>query len=57
MSIFLNIACLGAGNHAIKNTLPILSNLKNFKLVGIYKRNFKNDFKKYKKFNLIFENL
>ena len=51
MSIFLNIACLGAGNHAFKNTLPILSNLKNFKLVGIYKRNFKNDFKKYKKFN------
>jgi dTDP-3,4-didehydro-2,6-dideoxy-alpha-D-glucose 3-reductase len=39
---YLNIACLGAGKHAFKNTIPSLLDLSLFKLVGIYKRNIKN---------------
>ena len=47
----LNIACLGPGNHAFKNTLPTLQNLKNFKLLGIYVRDLKKNFDKIKKFD------
>lgn len=43
-NIVLNIACLGAGNHAFKNTLPVLKNHKKFKLVGVYLRNIKKNF-------------
>ena len=49
-SLSLNIACLGAGSHAIRNTLPVLSNIDNFKLVGIYKRDFQSDLENLKKF-------
>ena len=48
--VCLNIACLGAGNHAFKNTLPALLKIKNFKLVGIYVRNLKKNLNKIKEF-------
>ena len=41
----INIACLGAGKHALKNTIPAIKSLGNFKLVAIYKRNIKKDLK------------
>ena len=49
--VCLNIVCLGAGNHAFRNTLPVLLTLKNFKLVGIYVRKLKKNLDNLKKFN------
>jgi dTDP-3,4-didehydro-2,6-dideoxy-alpha-D-glucose 3-reductase len=49
--VCLNIACLGAGNHAFKNTLPALLTLKEFKLVGIYKRKLQKNLDNLKQFS------
>ena len=35
----MNIGCLGAGNHALKNILPAINELKILKLQGVYCRN------------------
>lgn len=47
---FINIACLGAGKHALKNTIPALLSLKKYKLIAIHKRNIKKDNKSFKNF-------